>query len=225
MSRVKICGIQTPTEVQICSNAGADALGFVTEYPTSVPWNLGRKETKNLIKTVPPFISSVVVTTGSPEEIIEITDFTKPDIVQLHGEESEQEVKKITEELHSIGVKVLKAVSFGGGKEKIPKFQESGVDGIIVDSKTGGMPGGTGKKVDWEAANEIFDMLEIPGILAGGLTPENVVEAAKAVRPFGVDVISGVEGENHIKDPERVRKFVERAKGRLERGEFFEESP
>ncbi|MBO8183737.1 MAG: phosphoribosylanthranilate isomerase [Archaeoglobus sp.] len=217
--KVKICGIRDLDELKICISY-ADAVGFVTEYPIEVPWNLSRDDAKELIARTPPFIFTVVVTTGSVEKIVEIAKHTNANAIQLHGNESVKEVKGIRDELE--GVKLIKALPVDAEADgprilgQAMPYAEV-VDAMLLDSKTDEMPAGTGKTFNWEIAREIRERIEKIGkplILAGGLNSENVERAIQTVRPYALDVISGVE-TNGRKDERKVREFVRAAKHML----------
>lgn len=221
--RVKICGVKSLHDAQLCIQAGADALGFVTEYPIPVPWNLKRDETRALISKLPPFISSTVVTSGSLTRILEIARDTLPDIIQLHGEEKLSDIERVVDELSGYGIRVIKALSIDVESQRanfeIPdpveaahSLQESGIHAILLDSKTRSKPAGTGIPLNWRKAREIGEQTSLPVILAGGLTGENVRTAIKAVKPYAVDVITGVEASPGNKDPDKVMAFIEAAK-------------
>lgn len=212
--KVKICGIRDEEELKICIKY-ADAVGFVTEYPLDVPWNISREEARKLIKKTPPFVSTVVVTSGSAEKVAEIVEYTRPDAVQLHGEESEREVREIVD----TGVKVIKALPvdvntgriYGEDAVKVAlSYERTGVDAILLDSKVG-RSGGTGKTFNWVIARKVRERINLPLILAGGLDSGNVRIAVEYVKPYAVDVISGVE-TNGRKDERKVREFVLAAK-------------
>lgn len=221
MTRVKICGTCTDADLEVGVRAGADALGFVAEYPDPVPWNLDRAQARRLVERVPPFVSTVLVTTGSVEEVMELADEVRPDVVQLHGEEPTSDVEAIASGLTPQGVQTLKAISiddddgFPELRAAVDGVESAGVDGIVLDAQAEGRQGGgTGRTVPWEQARQITADADVPVVLAGGLTPENVTEAVETVEPYGVDVISGVEGEDHTKDPDRVAAFVDAARSR-----------
>jgi phosphoribosylanthranilate isomerase len=215
MTRAKICGIHTRDGLDASVRAGADAVGFVVEYPDPVPWNLDRAEARRLMERVPPFVSRVLVTTGRPEAIVELARDVRPDVVQLHGEESRATVEAVTTALQSEGIGVLKAVPIapdGDGSElrtTVETFASTGIDGIVLDAEADDRQGGgTGETVSWEIARRIVAEASVPVVLAGGLTPENVGEATATVNPYAVDVISGVERDDHRKDPDRIEAFV-----------------
>ncbi len=220
MVRVKICGITNEDDLKLCINYGADALGFVVEYPAPVPWNLRIQDAEILMKKVPPFVSKVAVVGGEYEKVLHIADTLRPDAIQLHGDEPLETTKQLISELKRLKIRVIKAIRFsaetGGLISEIQDpvelslvLQDMGVDAILVDSQSGSMPAGTGKRVDWKIASKIRNSIMLPLILAGGLNPGNVYEAIKAVRPFAVDVISGVEEKRGKKDPKKVKSFIQ----------------
>ena len=223
MVRVKLCGLMSEGDVEMAETAGADALGFVTEYPIPVPWNLDRDHAASLVDSASPFITTVAVVGGVPEEMVRIARKVRPRVLQLHGDESLEDIRQVLEGLEGTGIRVIKAlrVDVDTGKALYEKSDPgeagkclagSGIAALIVDSKTTSRPAGTGVALDWDLASVMAGGLDIPLILAGGLTAENVAEAVAKVRPYAVDVISGVEREPGVKDGEKMRAFVASAK-------------
>jgi phosphoribosylanthranilate isomerase len=224
MTRVKICGLMSERDVAMAVDAGTDALGFVTEYPIPVPWNLERERSRELVAAAPPFVTTVAVVGGSVKTILAIADTVRPHFVQLHGDETLEEIQSVCSALQGTGMKVLKAlridIDSGQALFSVPEPVEasralvaSGVAGLVIDSKTASRPAGTGVALDWSLAAMIGASIRLPLILAGGLTPANVAEAIARVRPYGVDVISGIERDAGVKDAGLMRKFVQAAKG------------
>jgi len=213
--RVKICGVRDLDELKICIKY-ADAVGFVTEYPIEVPWNISREKAKQLISKTPPFVYTVVVTAGSVEKVLEIAEYTKANAIQLHGNESEKEVEEIVKELDAKVIKALQ-IDLETGKIynknpiEVAKSYARYVDAVVLDSKTKNMPAGTGKPFNWEIARKVREKIEIPLILAGGLNSRNVKQAIEIIKPHAVDVISGVE-TNGKKDEKKIREFIIAAK-------------
>jgi phosphoribosylanthranilate isomerase len=207
-------------DVKACMELGVDAVGFVVEYPLSVPWNLGRERARELMSLVYPFVSRVLVTSGDLRKIVELVEFLKPDVLQLHGEEDSFLVRRIVKRLHEEGVRVIKALSVDvSGRpavedlvSKAIELQDCGIDALVLDSKTGKMPGGTGVVLDWEIARTIREKLAIPMILAGGLNPDNVKKAIRIVKPYGIDVLTGVEVSPGIKDYEKIKALLNASK-------------
>ena len=226
VTRVKICGLMSMEDVGLAVRAGADALGFVTEYPVSVPWNIPRRLAADLAAAAPPFASTTAVVGGSVELILEIARTVRPHFLQLHGDESLEEIHRICSSLQETGIKVLKAlrIDVDTGKalfsvddpvEAAALLAESGIAGLVVDSKTASRPAGTGITLDWSIIEQVSTAISLPLILAGGLTVENVGGAIRQVRPYGVDVISGVEEEAGVKGEKLVIDFVRAAKRAL----------
>ena len=223
MVRVKLCGLMSPEDVEMAESAGADALGFVTEYPVPVPWNLEREHAAALVASVSPFVTSVAVVGGAPEEMVRIAKRVRPRVLQLHGDESLDDIRQVLEELEGTGIRVIKALRIEV-ETGLARFEEtepvkagkalagSGIAALIVDSKTSTRPAGTGVTLDWDVSARMVKEVDLPLILAGGLTFENVAHSVEKVKPYAVDVISGVEREPGEKDGEKMRAFVAAAK-------------
>jgi phosphoribosylanthranilate isomerase len=224
MTRVKICGLMSDQDVDLAARAGADALGFVVEYPVPVPWNLSRERAAELVASAPPFVSTTAVVGGTPEAILAIATVVRPNFLQLHGDETLEEIGHICSTLRPTGTKVLKAlrIDVDSGEamfsvkdplEAAATLARTSLSGLVVDSKTASRPAGTGVPLNWGVAAKIAATLRLPLILAGGLNPENVAQSITQVRPYAVDVISGVERETGVKDERLARAFVRSAKG------------
>ena len=188
MIRVKICGITNEEDIRICADEGVDALGFVVEYPIPVPWNLKRDDALRLMQKVPPFVSKVAVVGDEPDQVIEITKYLRPDVIQLHGSEPLNITKDLISEIKSLNIKVIKAVRFSVETGKpiseiedpvrlCNVLEDMGVDAVVLDSVSGSMPAGTGKRINWSIAAHIRKSTKVPIILAGGLNPENIYNA------------------------------------------------
>ena len=208
--KAKICGINSLPEMTIALDAGADAIGFLVgithlaEDKTDIP------TARELIRHIPPFVSKVAVThLQTAHDIIPLLKELNVDTVQLHNDITLEEIKKIQRALPYL--KIIKAVSVTG-KESISNAKkfDGYVDSIILDSRTHDRLGGTGVTHDWTISRAIVKELTIPVILAGGLTPVNLSNAITTVRPYAVDVNSGVETE-HRKDPQKVKAFIQTA--------------
>ena len=202
MVRVKICGITRLEDLLAAVDAGADAVGFVVGFSKS-PRNLTVEQAAQLRRNVPIVVDAVLVTPYD-EHLGERISRIKPDVVQLYGE---YDPGRIREEY---GVKVVKPldISMATEPEKLRGF-----DAILVDRWGGATPGGTGMTVDWSEAAAFRERLgATPLILSGGLRPENVREAVERVKPYAVDVSSGVEKSPGVKDASKIRRFVENAK-------------
>ena len=209
--KVKICGITREEDLAVAVAAGADAVGFLVGVPSS-PRNLTLEQAEKLVKQVPVFVDSVVVTVPeSVNSLVKIYDRLKPTAIQIHGEKP-SEASVIREKIRD--ARLIKTVHVKTGNVTAAVIEDSKFfDAILLDSFTGGQYGGTGMVHDWELSRKIKQIIEpTPLILAGGLTPENVREAIFTVQPYAVDVASGVESRPGIKDPEKVLTFIENAK-------------
>jgi phosphoribosylanthranilate isomerase len=223
MTRVKICGLMNRNDIKMAVAAGADALGFVTEYPISVPWNISRQDAAELAGSVPPFVTTTAVVGGSVQAMVERALCVKPHFLQLHGDETLEEIQSVCEQLAHTGIKVLKAlrINIETGEALFSEtdplkachlLAQTGVSGLVVDSKTSSRPAGTGVTLDWQVIQQVSVQLDLPLILAGGLNVNNVGEAIKIVQPYAVDVISGIEKQAGIKDAQLMIDFVRTAK-------------
>ncbi|MFZ5646867.1 MAG: phosphoribosylanthranilate isomerase [Bacillota bacterium] len=197
--RVKICGILDIETALGAVEAGADALGFVFAPGKRM---ISPEAAREIIKKLPPLVSMVGVFVNRPAgEVVEIASYAGLDTVQLHGEENPEYCK-------GLGLKVIKSfpVSCADDLERVERYR---VDGYLLDTSVPGQRGGTGKTFDWKLA---AGFKAGPLILAGGLNPENVREAIEQVKPYAVDVSSGVETGGR-KDMVKIREFIRRVKG------------
>jgi len=201
MVKVKICGNTNLDDTVAAVQAGADAVGFV--FYKKSPRAIEPKTAAEIISRLPPFVVPVGVFVneelGAVRRILE--DCNIP-LAQLHGDESPQYCAEL-------GRSVIKAIRVRdrGDLERMTSYQ---VAGFVLDAFVEGMPGGTGVTIDWDLASEA--QVVGPIILAGGLTPDNVLEAVRQARPYGVDVTSGVEVSPGKKDHAKVRAFITNAK-------------
>jgi phosphoribosylanthranilate isomerase len=198
--RVKICGVKKEADAIAAIECGADALGF-NLYAGSkryIQW----KEEAAWIKDLPPEISRIaVVVNPALEQACQWLEMDLFDGLQLHGEES----REFCESLIKFRKPVVKAIGLRN-VEILEQFRAYPVFGFLVDSYQKGSFGGTGERFDWTLLRGI--KLEKPLIVSGGLTPENVADAISQMRPYAVDVASGVENREGFKDRYRMRDFV-----------------
>lgn len=209
--RVKICGITREEDLAVAVAAGADAVGFLVGVPSS-PRNLTLERAERLLKQVPVFVDSVVVTIpDSIDSLVKIYDRLRPTAIQIHGEKPFQAsvIRNKIRDVH-----LIKTVYAKTGNVTAAVIEDSkAFDAILLDSFTKEQYGGTGVVHDWELSRQIKQTIEpTPLILAGGLKPENVKEAILTVQPYAVDVASGVELRPAVKDPKKVLAFIENAK-------------
>jgi phosphoribosylanthranilate isomerase len=209
--RVKICGITREEDLAFAVAAGADAVGFLVGVPSS-PRNLTLERAEMLLRQVPVFVDSVVVTAPqSIDEFAEIYERLKPTAIQIHGKKN-FEASEIREKIkHTRLIKTV-YVTKDAVKETVIEGLKT-FDAVLLDSFAMGQYGGTGRVHDWKLSRKIKEAVApLPVILAGGLKPENVKEAILTVQPYAVDVASGVESQPAVKDHEKIRAFVENAK-------------
>jgi len=212
MTRVKICGLTDSEDAKIAAEAGADAVGVIVDVPVETPRKVSIEKAAEILCSVPLFVSKVVVLMPkSVEEAADIADRLNPDAIQLHGEESLEFILELRKRIKARIIKVLHA----DDNTKINNIMKyAGIsDAILLDTKFGNITGGTGKTHDWTKSKMICDMImPTPMILSGGLNPENVRNAIDAVKPYAVDVSSGVESTPGKKDAEKIGMFLKAAK-------------
>ncbi len=200
MTRVKICGITNLEDARLAVEYGADALGFV--FYEGSPRHVFPETVREIISHLPPFVTTVgVFVNASPQEIREVMDLAGLDVVQLHGDEPQEECSLFPRVIKAFRVREL---------SDIERLKGYSVSAYLLDAYDPEVPGGTGQTFNWDIAVEAKKYGPI--ILAGGLTPENVADAVSRVRPYAVDVSSGVEAQKGKKDPEKMRLFIERMK-------------
>ncbi len=209
LSKVKICGITNLDDALLALELGADELGF--NFYTESQRYISPKATRKIIDVLPPNVFKVGVFVNEPiESILKTAELAVLDAIQLHGDESYEYVR----DLHSrTSVEIIKAIRIK------PDFDWSeamdfDAHAILFDSFSKDEYGGSGKRFDWKIAADAIMM--IPYLyLAGGLTAENVAEAIRVVKPYAVDVASGVELSPGKKDPIKVAAFIKAAKEAL----------
>lgn len=201
--RVKICGLTNLEDARLAVDAGAHALGFV--FVPGTPRAVSVEAVATLVRQLPPLVSRVALFVDADAESIRgVLRMTGIETVQFHGEESPEFCRSFRGE-----ARVVKALRVQGPESmgRLELYRDS-VDAILLDAWVAGAHGGTGARFDWDLAVGARGRVS-PLILAGGLNPENVGEAVRRVRPYAVDVSSGVECSPGRKDPDRVRAFIE----------------
>jgi phosphoribosylanthranilate isomerase len=200
--KIKICGITNGEDANVAVRAGADALGFVM-YRNSPRW-VESAVARSIISGLPPFVLPVgVFVNEEPEKVRTLMDECGFVLAQLHGDESAVYCQ-------NLGRPVLKAIRL---KDRttffaLAEFQGcANVRGVLIDAFSDQTYGGTGRTVDWTLAEEAAR--SNPVMLAGGLNPANVAGAIRMVRPYGVDVSSGVEKSPGKKDHHKLKAFIE----------------
>ena len=204
MTRVKICGITSRNDLELAVRAGADAIGLIVDVDVETSREIDPDLAVELARATPPLVTTVLVTMpDTPETTVELASRIQPDVVQIHGASTPGDLAYLSANLDG---DVIKADSPGEAET-----YETVADALLVDSLDETGAGGTGKTHDWDRTRELVEKLSAPVVLAGGLTPENVAEAVETVRPFAVDVASGVEAKAGRKDADAVASFVRRA--------------
>lgn len=204
MVRVKICGLTNPVDAKLCLELGAHAIGL-NFYPKS-PRAVSPFTAEKIIRELPPFISTVgIFVNWVPEAVIALSQALRLDFAQLHGDETPQVVAEIAKK-----IPVIKALRVGP-EDSLPSFAKyHATSAFLLDAANAGEFGGTGQTTNWLLAHKAAASHRI--ILAGGLTPVNVAEAITAVRPYAVDVASGVESGPGKMDAGKLRAFFDAVK-------------
>lgn len=202
MTKIKICGITNLEDAIFAAECGVDAIGFnfyrnSQRYISPTAAAVIVEKVTMRVEKIGVFVNSTV------EEIVEIEDAVQLDMVQLHGDESPEFIEQLRSESDAT---IIKAIRIG------PDFDPDDVlsykaDAILLDAYSEGGRGGTGLTVDWTIARQVAELVD-QVYLAGGLTPENVASAISAVRPFAVDVASGVESSAGQKTTAKVAAFI-----------------
>jgi phosphoribosylanthranilate isomerase len=214
---IKICGNTSLADARLAVDAGANAVGFV--FAPS-PRHVTVSEVAAIVAHLPATVEKIgVFVDAGFEEIYSTVRSCGLTGVQLHFEAASALPAKIHERLGA-ALRILRVVHFESGAADLVLGQvaeharNAHVDGVLVDTRTAKAVGGTGVAFDWTAARKtVFrDAGELKLIAAGGLTPANVAKAIATLKPWGVDVVSGVEGEPGRKDAEKVREFVANAR-------------
>ncbi len=197
MTRVKICGITSADDAAAAVEAGADALGFV--FVPGTPRLVRLDVAERIVKTLPPFVATVGVFVDQPlKDVLRIADRCKLRAVQLHGNELETYSRRIP-------CPVIKAIRVRGPQD-LGSIGMYPAHAFLLDAFVEGQAGGTGIPISWDVARQAKG--PVPIILSGGLRPETVGQAVRVVRPYGVDVCTGVERSPGRKDHRKVREFI-----------------
>ena len=199
MTKIKICGIKTVTDALAAMDAGADLIGF-NFYPRSPRYiDVGRcRDIMSVMRRYGHITYVGVFVNASAATICATMETLGLSLAQLHGDET-------SEMLSGLNGKAFKA--FRGIPQSTDGFARRDAPTLLIDASVKGAYGGTGVTADWNGAVELAK--KYPLLLAGGLTPENVAEAVRQVRPWGVDVASGVESAPGVKNPNRMKAFVQ----------------
>lgn len=199
-----MCGVTRFQDAQVAVDAGIDALGFI--FHTGSPRNISPEEARIIIDDLPPFVDTVgVFVDKKRKEVEEIIQYCRLNYAQLHGDESPKYCERLVR--FAAPCQVLKAFKVNAtlSAAAIEPYDPH-VKGYLLDTFHKQMPGGTGETFDWRLIEKL--RLQRPLLLAGGLGPDNILDALSVVQPYGVDVNSGLERRPGIKDHALIRSFV-----------------
>jgi phosphoribosylanthranilate isomerase len=196
-TRIKICGITRPGDAVEAARAGADAIGLVF-YPPS-PRAVGLRQALDIVRELPPLVGVVALfVRAEPQRVREVIDALRPSLLQFHGDES-------AEDCEAFGHPYLRAVRMRTGVDLLDsRVRHAHARGLLLDAFVEGFGGG-GEVFDWSL---IPTNVGSPIVLSGGLRAANVAQAILRVRPWAVDVSSGVESAKGVKDAAAMREFV-----------------
>ncbi len=215
MTWIKICGTTTPEDAALAVEAGADAVGLI--FAPSAR-RITPRAARDVVGKVPPSVEKAgVFVNEAPQRVLEIAEEVGLTVVQLHGDEDSVYVRELRAGAACKGLqlRVFKSVAVQPGREELLRhfLQSELIEGVLLDSAPPSEEahrGGTGRTFDWEHAARVLQALSlrVQVVVGGGLSAANVDRAIGTLRPWGVDVCSGVEREPGRKDPEKVRAFV-----------------
>ena len=204
-----MCGTTSIEDAHKAVELGIDALGFI--FVNTSPRFVDAEKAREITRSLPPFVNKVgVFVNEGLTELEEMVDYLGLDTVQLHGDEDPDFCKKVGRAVPSCSV--MKAFRIGehSREEHFASYFDS-VQGFVLDTYVKEKEGGTGLSFDWRILPRLN--LQKPFILAGGLHPENIVEALEVAAPYGVDVNSGVESSPGVKDHEKLQRFIDQVRG------------
>ena len=197
-TRIKICGITRIEDGLDAASAGADAIGFV--FYAKSPRYVAPAQARVIADRLPPFVTSVgLFVDATPAEVRDVIRVARLDCLQFHGDES-------PDYCASFSIPFMKAARVRPGQDLLQysiDFRDA--QALLLDAYVEGVPGGTGQRFDWRL---IPQSLSLPIVLSGGLDADNVSDAIAQVRPWAVDVSSGVEASKGIKDAKKIEQFI-----------------
>ena len=197
-TRVKICGITRPEDGRAAAQAGADAIGLV--FYLKSPRYVAMQQAQAICRELPPFVSVIALFVNAPrEQVSEVLDSVPVDLLQFHGTEQ-------AEQCAGFGRPYIKAIAMREGCDPLSTMNaHPEASGFLLDAWQPELHGGGGVTFDWA---QIPESSAKPMILAGGLTAENISRAIARMRPFAVDVSTGVESDKGIKSVEKIQAFM-----------------
>lgn len=217
--KVKICGLKQKKDVEMCMDLGVDILGFVTEYPIPVPWNLSRTGALPLLRMVRSRHRSCIVTGGAPEKVIELASSLCPSMVQLHYMETLEDTIIISEALRELNIDVIKTIP-PGVEDRIYQFGTSDIEtivaelcktniyGLLTDSRVPANASGKGTRLDMDFCIEIINRSSKPVFIAGGINADNVCDVVTQTGTEFIDIMTGVESSPGEKDAALLSRLL-----------------
>ncbi len=198
MTRIKCCGMTRTEDALLAARLGADAIGLV--FTARSKRQVTLRQARDIVAALPPLVTTVALFMDDDAALVrQVLDEVKPTLLQFHGDESDAWCAQF-------GHPFLKAIAMGEGMAALARLHDyPSAVGLLLDGHAAGEPGGSGKVFDWSL---LPTGLAQPLILAGGLHPDNVADALRALHPWAVDVASGVESAPGIKDPDRLEAFI-----------------
>ncbi len=203
-TKIKICGITTEKDAIQIANLGADAIGFIF---AKSPRQVDIEKARDIISKMPSFVSTVGIFVNQPMEYMKkAIEYSGIDCIQLHGDEGID----VCEKLYPRVIKVARIKELDDIERLIP-FSHV-VRAFLLDTYSKKGYGGTGEAFDWSIAKKAVNLITKPIIIAGGITPENCLIAVNEVKPYGIDVSSGVEISPGQKNIDKVRELITKIK-------------
>lgn len=203
-TRAKICGITRTSDIQAAVEAGADAIGLVFYAPS--PRYVNIIQAKNLIKHIPAYVQIVgLFVNATASDVCQVLHDIPLDVLQFHGDETPEQCQNIAKQAKRRWYKAIQVKPDLDISAQISHYQQTGASAVLLDAWHPVLKGGTGHQFDWSK----FPKIDVPLILAGGLTPENIEEAIQTTGAFAVDVSGGVESAKGIKDQQLIERFMQ----------------
>ena len=198
MTRIKCCGMTRVGDALLAARLGADAIGLVFTARSKRQVTLA--QAREIVAALPPFVATVALFMDDDADLVrQVIEEVQPAMLQFHGSETDDWSMQF-------GLPFLKAIAMGEGAAALPRLRDyPHASGLLLDGHGFGEAGGSGKAFDWSL---LPGELVQPMILAGGLHAGNVADAVRLLRPWAVDVASGVESSPGVKDPDKLAAFI-----------------
>ena len=230
--KIKICGLMREEDVEFCIRNRVDIIGFVVDYPVTVPWNLDRERAKELIDFFRKCAAEngsdsevSIVSGGSSESLTELVHFLKPDYLQMHYKETADDISTVKKAVADVGTKLIKTIPNSADEIKRQSgeegfgacgrtFEEAGADILLVDARGPENAASRSSFLDAELYKEVRDAVSIPVMAAGGITPDNIEKVIQDINPDMVDIMTGVEESFGVKSHDKIEQIINLVKMR-----------